>query len=101
MKAQRTQEKVKLCPRCGNDKIIYRPGIDIGMMYGICMNCGFKANEPLFPELSRKDARKIKVKKGKELDDMHRENIKKHSRKKLWMLAAIVIFFIIAFFMVF
>jgi len=96
-----SDEKLRMCPRCGNTKIAYRPGIDIGMMHAICMNCGYNANAPLFPEISSSDAKKIKVKTGKELDEIRHKNAKTRSKKKLLVLAAVVIFFIIAFFMIY
>ncbi|MBI5061817.1 MAG: hypothetical protein HZB67_05910, partial [Candidatus Aenigmarchaeota archaeon] len=55
MQKEMAGKKLRVCPRCGNSRLLYRPGIDIGMMHGICMNCGFTANAPLFPELNKKD----------------------------------------------
>jgi ribosomal protein L32 len=92
---------VKICPRCGNKKIVYRPGIDIGMMHAICMNCGYEANQHLFPNVSKIQAKKIKVVKGKDLDRIRFQNVKFSRKKRILLLGAVLIFLIVLFFMVY
>ena len=80
---------VVLCPKCGNRKLTYSPGIDIGLMYAICINCGYKDNESQFPKLTKKQADKIKVIKGKQLEKLQQMHAKR--RVTSWWMGLIAL----------
>ncbi len=92
-KTRKNTEKVKVCPKCGNTHLNYSPGIDIGLMYAICLNCGYKANELTFPSLSKKEAAKIKVIKGESLSKLQSKHML--SRNVSMWLAIIVVLLIV------
>ncbi len=91
--------KVKLCPKCANQDLIYSAGIDIGMIYASCGNCGYRANSNAFPDISKKEASKIKVIKGNKLAELQSNNLM-HNKISSWT-AAIVIIVLISVFLAF
>ncbi len=81
---------VVLCPKCGNRELNYSPGIDIGLMHAICMNCGYKDNENQFPKLTKKQAAKIKVLKGEKLEKLRVSHANRRFFGK-WMAIAVLL----------
>ena len=94
VRKSRSSNKVKLCIKCGNQKLIYSPGIDIGLFYASCLNCGYKANSVLFPDIDKKKAEKIKVIKGERLDKLLSQN-KSWGKTSLLLTVLVAIVFVV------
>ena len=86
------EQKVRLCPKCGNQRLDYSPGIDIGMIYAICHNCGYKANQNMFPDLTKKEAKEIKMIKGNKLMAIYVRNTM-INRTSRWVGIIVVVVF--------
>lgn len=87
------EENVKVCPKCGNQVLVYSAGIDIGMIYATCTNCGYRTNQNMFLDIPKKEAKKLKVIQGEKLAELRSKHFFSGAISK-WI-GIIIIFLVI------
>ncbi|MBI4895587.1 MAG: hypothetical protein HY831_03790 [Candidatus Aenigmarchaeota archaeon] len=89
------EENIKVCPKCGNQILAYSAGIDIGLIYATCTNCGYRTNQNMFPDIPRKEANKLKVIKGEKLAHLRSKHFFSGAMSK-WIGITIIILILLA-----
>ncbi|GEM_PF-3645635 len=87
------EEKIKVCPKCGNQILVYSAGIDVGLIYATCTNCGYRTNQNMFPDIPKIEAKKLKIIKGEKLTHLRSKHFFSGAMSK-W-LGIIIVFLVI------